>query len=81
MSAAGLANPSPAAPSVSREIERVDRDMWALLKRHVARCQLCATDQPSKDLCTLGSMLRTAWSDVRELQRQPSRWAVVEVSP
>lgn len=79
MSAAGLANPSPAARSLSREIERVDHELWAILQRHVGRCQLCAGKKASEDLCTLGSLLRTSWSNVRELQREPSRWSVVEV--
>ena len=79
MSAAGLANPAPAARSLSREIERVDNEAWELLLRHIKRCQLCAGKKGSDDLCSLGSLLRHAWHEVRTLQREPSRWSVVEV--
>ena len=79
MSAAGLANPAPAARSLSREIERVDQDMWAVLQRHLKHCQLCAGKKAGEDLCTLGGMLRNAWCEVRQLQREPSRWSLIEV--
>lgn len=82
MSIAGLANPAPAARSLSREIERVDNEAWDLLQRHLRRCQLCAGKKASQDgLCTLGNVLLTAWDNVRTLQREPSRWSIVEVGP
>lgn len=74
MSAAGLANPSPAARSLSREVDRVRGAAWELLRGHEKRCQLCG----ERSLCALGMLLRTQWVQILDFSRTPSEWPTVE---